>query len=126
MTTENLVMAAMEAQKYSYAPYSGYKVGAAILCSNGKIFSGTNIENASYGLTVCAERVAIFKAISEGQRDWDKIAIYSDGKSLPLPCGACLQVMFEFCPDLKIIATNNGTDYNEYKLVELLPNAFSL
>jgi cytidine deaminase len=126
MTTENLVMAAMEAQKYSYAPYSGYKVGAAILCSNGKIFSGTNIENASYGLTVCAERVAIFKAISEGQMDWEKMAIYSDGKSLPLPCGACLQVMMEFCPGLKIIVTNNGTDYKEYQLVELLPNAFSL
>lgn len=112
---------AVKASEKSYSPYSSFKVGSALLSSDGKIFTGCNIENSSYSLTVCAERTAIFKAVSEGITDFEAIAIY--GTENPcIPCGACLQVMSEFCKaDFKIILSDGV-----HTLSEFLPNVFSL
>ena len=106
----------------AYAPYSGFRVGAAVLAC-GKVYTGCNVENASYGLTMCAERVAIFKAVSDGCREIEKIAIFAS--SMPYPCGACLQVMEEFCsPHCEVIvATDERVE--RYTLRELLPRPFS-
>ncbi|MDI6861562.1 MAG: cytidine deaminase [Caldisericia bacterium] len=122
---QKMVNIAKEASEKAYSPYSGYKVGASLLTKNGKIFTGCNIENASFGATICAERVAIFKAISEGEKDFEIIAVYvNDKKNIPSPCGICRQVMMEFSPDLKLILSN-GDEYKIYKLEELLPYPFS-
>jgi len=112
---------AVKASEKSYSPYSHFKVGSALLTSDGKIFTGCNIENSSYSLTVCAERSAIFKAVSEGIIDFEAIAVY--GTENPCtPCGACLQVMSEFCnPDFKIILSDGV-----HTLREFFPNAFCL
>jgi len=109
----------------AYAPYSGYRVGSAILCTDGRIYSGCNIENSSYSLTVCAERTAIFKAVSEGCKDFDAIAIYVDSEHLFPPCGACRQVIAEFNPHLKVIYANK-IEIVQTDLSALLPGAFSL
>ncbi len=117
---------AKEAIKHSYSPYSQYRVSAAIETENGNIYTGTNIENSSYSMTMCAERVAIFKAISNGNKKIVKILIYSDNKEMPYPCGACLQVMSEFCEkDAIIIVSNNKSD-ETYSLDKLLPKKFQL
>ena len=122
--TKLLVQAAKEAQKNAYAPYSKFKVGAAVLTTKGKVFTGCNIENASYGLTVCAERVAIFKAVSEGYKKFQAIAVVtSDGS---YPCGACLQVMAEFAPGIAIILSNGRGKTKTLKLKNLLPKQFKL
>lgn len=110
----------------AYSPYSNYSVGAAVRTEDGTIYDGCNIENASYGLTMCAERVALFKAVSEGQKDIKEISIVIDDDILPSPCGACRQVISELAPDAKItLATKNGL-YKESEISELLPNAFKL
>ena len=102
MDLSELIQKAQEAKEKAYVPYSGFHVGAALLCKDGTIFTGCNIENAAYGPTNCAERTAIFKAVSEGYREFQVIAIISDSKELTSPCGVCRQVMAEFCePDLK-------------------------
>jgi len=106
MIPEDLIKRAREAQMNSYSPYSGFAVGAALLTKNGKIFTGTNIENASYGLTVCAERIAVFTAIAGGERDFETIAVCASGKGFVYPCGACLQVLLEFSPDIEVLAVN--------------------
>lgn len=123
---------AIRARKMSYSPYSGFQVGAALLCRDGKIYSGCNIENSAYGPTNCAERTAFFKAVSEGERDFEAIAIVGGRKDAEelqgcYPCGVCRQVMAEFCdPDFKIIC-GVGTDRYEIRtLAELLPEAFLL
>ena len=122
---KDLIKKAMEASENSYSPYSNYKVGAALLTKNGKIFTGANIENASYSPTVCAERVAIFKAISEGEKDFSAIAVY--GKGLAYPCGVCRQVLSEFCKeDFKILIVKDEENYIEHTLGELLPKSFKL
>lgn len=122
---QKLIEIAKEASEKAYSPYSNYKVGASLLTKSGKIYTGCNIENASFGATVCAERVAIFKAVSEGEKDFEMIAIYiNDEKHIPSPCGICRQVMMEFAPNLKLILSN-GYDYEIYKLEELLPYPFS-
>lgn len=125
-----LLKKALSAAKKAYAPYSLFTVGAALLDKSGHITTACNVENASYGLTICAERAAIFKAISEGAKPYSfkAIAIASNGDKPPLPCGACLQVLSEFCgPELKIIAGYRGIAHpEEFTLGELLPNAFSL
>ncbi|MDI6850874.1 MAG: cytidine deaminase [bacterium] len=107
---EELVKRAEEALGNSYAPYSGYSVAAALLCKDGSVYTGVNVENASYGLTICAERVAIFKAVSEGKRDFVAIAIVSnDPERPPYPCGACRQVMVEFSKEmLVVVKTKDG------------------
>jgi cytidine deaminase len=121
---EKLRIAAKQAAKFAYAPYSKFKVGAAILTSKGKIFSGANIENASYGLTVCAERVALSKAVSEGEKSFQAIAIYTNTKDFTYPCGACRQVLAEFSPNLYIILINSKSEIKQHLLSSLLPHLF--
>lgn len=123
MTERELVGLAFEAKKRSYSPYSHFSVGAALLCIDGSIYLGCNIENASYGATNCAERTAIFKAVSEGKTKFSMLAVAAD--EMPLPCGICRQVISEFCGnDFPIIvATENET--KRFTLGDLLPNAFS-
>lgn len=130
MTKLELCNLAVKAKAKAYAPYSGFKVGAALLTDNGDVFTGCNIENASYSPTVCAERVAIFKAISEGKNKLSMIAVAGGkGENVSsdfLPCGVCRQVIAEFCDsDFIILVANESGKYNEYKLANLLPNSFN-
>ncbi len=125
MTEKDLVLKAIDIKKNSYSPYSLFSVGAALLCEDGEIFTGVNVENVSFGLTVCAERTAFFKAISEGKRKFTAIAI-SGGDSFLPPCGACRQVMAEFCDkDFKVIFVKNENEYITKTLDEILPYSFS-
>lgn len=122
---EQLVKVAALARERAYAPYSKYKVGAAIRTRRGKIHSGANVENASYGLTVCAERCAVFAAVAAGDtRDYEAIAIVIDGPELPSPCGACRQVLWEFSPDTRVLLATTGGLRKATTLRELLPDAF--
>ncbi|GBF10149.1 cytidine deaminase [Tepidibacillus sp. HK-1] len=126
MTKEELIELAKEARKNAYVPYSKFEVGAAILTKSGKIYKGANIENASYGLTNCAERTAIFKAISEGDHDLDEIAVIADTEDPVAPCGACRQVMVEFFnPKAKVYLANLKGDVMETTVEGLLPGAFT-
>ena len=115
---------AKRTRELAYTPYSNFKVGAAVVTKEGTIYSGCNIENASYGLTICAERVAIFKAISEGERDFDFLVIVTDTQNPTTPCGACRQVMREFGQTLEIIITNLKGDEKRMTLSQLLPDSF--
>ncbi|MEW6727165.1 MAG: cytidine deaminase [Bacillota bacterium] len=126
MSNEELVKAALQARTGSYAPYSGFRVGAALLTPGGRVFTGCNVENASYGLTMCAERVAVGKAVSEGEREFVAIAVAGNGREKCLPCGACRQVLAEFAPDMAVIAVNEYGDYSVTRLNELLPQSFCL
>ena len=121
---EKLLNCAREAMKAAYAPYSHYQVGACILADDGRIFTGCNVENASFGLTNCGERTAIFKAISEGATKFSAIAIAADSMP-PWPCGACRQVLSEFCPDIRILVTWGEGQVAVSSLKELLPHSFS-
>ena len=114
---------ALKAKEFAYAPYSNFKVGAAVLTSDGMVFLGNNIENSSYGATICAERVAVFKAVSEAKTNIVKIAVASDTEDFTYPCGICRQVINEFMPDGEIIIGNKN-DVKVYKVSELLPHAF--
>lgn len=129
---KELVIKAMDMRNYSYAPYSHFRVGAALLSKNGKIYGGCNIENAAYGPSNCAERTAIFKAVSEGELDFDAIAIVGgpeeEGiKDFCAPCGVCRQVMLEFCiPEtFEIILAKSPEEIRTYTLAELMPLSFS-
>lgn len=122
VTDATLLALAREAMKRSYSPYSHYPVGAALLCADGRIFQGCNIENASFGLTNCAERTAIFKAVSEGAEEFTAIAIAAT-ISAPWPCGACRQVLNEFAPGIRVLVTWNGGQ-DEMYLDQLLPHGF--
>lgn len=124
MTDKELIKLARQAYKNSYALYSRARVGAAILCSNGKLFTGCNVENASYGLTMCAERVAIYNAIAAGQKGFTKIAIVSNQRREFSPCGACRQVLAEFSPDIMVIWQGKEGKIKSKKLTQLLPSAF--
>ncbi|SHI88554.1 cytidine deaminase [Lutispora thermophila] len=124
MDYDLLIEKAKEAREKAYVKYSNFKVGAALLAKSGKIYTGCNVENASYGATICAERVAFTKAISEGERDFEAIAIVSSGKEIAYPCGICRQFMSEFGLDLKLIFTDDNK-IETYKLYELLPHAFT-
>jgi cytidine deaminase len=121
----DLLDRAKESSKKAYSPYSGFKVGSAVLCKDGTIYTGCNIENASYSLTLCAERTAIFKAISEGKSDFAAIAIYVDSDRAFPPCGACRQVISEFAPKIPVIYANQ-IETIESNMEELLPGAFHL
>lgn len=125
MDNFTLMKAAEQAKRYSYSPYSKFKVGAAILTRSGKLYTGTNIENASYTATCCAERVALYKAVSEGERDIIKIAIDGDNEGYTYPCGICRQVLSEFSSDIKIILKNKENKIKEFKLTELFPCSFT-
>lgn len=125
MEDRQLIQLAFEAVKNAYAPYSKFRVGAALVTRDGKVYTGVNIENASYGAACCAERTAVFKAVSEGNKDFEAIAIASDGGEYVYPCGICRQVLSEFGDEkLKIICTMSETDYKVHTLGDLLPEAF--
>lgn len=119
-----LLEAARDARRNAVAPYSGFAVGAALEEADGRIFTGCNIENATYGLTMCAERVALFKAISEGSRSFTRIAIVADTIEPTPPCGACRQLLWEFAGDLEIILGNLTGESGRHQLKDLLPLPF--
>ena len=121
---EALIAAARAAREHAHAPFSRFKVGAAVLARPGRLFGGCNIENASYGLTLCAERVAIFKAISEGERGFEAVAVVTDTDTLTPPCGACRQIIWEFCGDAEVILANLAGRIEVYRMSELLPKPF--
>jgi len=121
---EPLIQKAIDARQYAYMPYSGFAVGAALLTKGGKVFSGCNVENASYGLTLCAERVALFKAISEGERSFQALAVVADTEKPISPCGACRQVLVEFQPDLTVVMSTLTRKVEITQISALLPNAF--
>ena len=121
---EKLIAAARQAREHARAPFSGFRVGAAVRTKSGRTFGGCNVENASYGLTICAERVAIFKAISEGEREFDAIAVVTDADALTPPCGACRQIIWEFCGDAKVILANLGGKIELHQMSALFPKPF--
>lgn len=123
---KELYAKALEARENAYAPFSGFKVGAALLTEDGKIYTGVNIENSSYGATICAERTAFVKAISEGYRDFKALAVTAGSEQEALPCGICRQFMYEFSPGLEVITGTDIEDLNVRTLEELLPGGFSL
>lgn len=126
MNYGELLQIAKDAKTRAYAPYSNFRVGAALLTVDGEIYSGVNVENASYGLTNCAERTAIFKAVSEGERYFKAIAIASDSENFITPCGACRQVMMEIGgKDLDVVISKNNDEIRILKLEELLPLSFT-
>ncbi|MBI3940146.1 MAG: cytidine deaminase [Acidobacteria bacterium] len=119
-----LKQAALKARDHAHAPYSHFRVGAALLDDSGAIITGCNVENATYGLTVCAERVAILKAISEGHRKFLAIAVAADSPTLTPPCGACRQILWEFCGDIPVYLVNLRGDEREVQMAELFPSPF--
>jgi cytidine deaminase len=121
---DSLADAALAARQHAHAPYSHFSVGAALEDSTGRVHTGCNIENATYGLTVCAERVAVFKAMSEGAREFRRIAIAADTDALTPPCGACRQILWEFCGNLEILLVNPRGASETLFLKELFPRAF--
>ncbi len=121
---KELIKRAIKASENAYAPYSNYKVGAAILTESNKIYEGANIENASYSPTICAERVAIFKAVFDNERNFKALAVY--GQNMAYPCGVCRQVLSEFCPpEMKIFIVKDENSFEETTLGELLPKSFT-
>lgn len=125
MDYSELIKKAEEAKQMAYVPYSHFQVGAALLTESGKVFTGCNIENASYGATNCAERTAIFKAISEGEKIFKAIAVVSSSGDFTYPCGICRQVIAEFMRDGEIILANDKGEYRTYKTKDILPFAFT-
>ncbi|MEL3972859.1 cytidine deaminase [Rossellomorea oryzaecorticis] len=126
MNTEQLIKEAKAAREKAYVPYSKFKVGAALLTKDGKVYHGCNIENAAYSMCNCAERTALFKAYSEGDKDYSMIAVVADTARPVPPCGACRQVISELCSkDMKVVLTNLNGDVEELTVAELLPGAFS-
>jgi len=125
MTDRELVEKAFEMLAYSYVPYSHFPVGAALECADGSVFTGCNIENAAFGSTICAERTALVKAISEGHRtDWVKLAVVGNSEDYCWPCGACRQMLYEFAPDLKVLIAREDHEFKTLALKELLPYGF--
>jgi len=119
-----LIEAAKKVRELAYAPYSNFRVGAAVRTKGGKIFTGCNIESASYGLTVCAERIAIWKAVSEGEKEFEQIAVVADTRELTPPCGVCRQILWEFCGDMPVTFANLKGDVETVQMKDLLPRAF--
>ena len=126
MDNKALIDMALKAMDNAYAPYSGFKVGAALLCSDKKVYTGCNIENSSYGASNCAERTAIFKAVSEGEREFEKIAIVSSSGDFTFPCGICRQVLSEFMYDKTVVLFSEKDGIRKFKVKDLLPEAFRL
>jgi cytidine deaminase len=119
-----LISAALQARENAHTPFSKFKVGAAIEDANGRIHTGCNVENATYGLTVCAERVAVFKALSEGARGFTRVAVVADTETLTPPCGACRQILWEFCGDIEIVLANLSGKSETLRLGALFPRPF--
>ena len=125
MTDQELVKRAFAMHQFSYVPYSKFPVGAALLCRDGTVFTGCNVENAAFGSTICAERTSLLKAVSEGHRDdWTAIAIAGRGQDYCWPCGSCRQMLYEFAPDLRVLAARGDGTFQEALLSELLPRGF--
>lgn len=124
MEYNTLIQKAVEAKQNAHPPYSNFHVGAALLTEDNKIYTGCNIENSTFGLTLCAERTAIFKAMSEGERKFKAIAITSDSPDYITPCGACRQIIFDHCGEIDIICTNGKNEIKIFRTSELLPFAF--
>ncbi len=124
MTDKDLIEKAKRARPNAYAPYSNFKVGAALLTASGKVYTGANVENASYALTVCAERAAVQKAVNQGDKDFLKIAVVADRNPPVTPCGACRQVLSEFAENIEIVCANLQGKVRKYTLKQLLPQAF--
>ena len=125
MTDRELVERAFAMHAFSYVPYSRFPVGAALLCADGTVFTGCNVENAAYGSAICAERTALLKAVSEGHReDWQAIAIAGRGADYCWPCGACRQMLYEFAPNLRVLAARGDGQFQCVPLRELLPHGF--
>ena len=122
--TDDLLKAALAARLHAFAPFSKFQVGAAVEDADGRIHTGCNVENATYGLTVCAERVAIFKAISEGARKFRRVAVAADTDNLTPPCGACRQILWEFCGDVEVALVNPRGKTETYRLKDLFPKPF--
>jgi cytidine deaminase len=122
--SDSLQAAALAARENAHAPYSKFRVGAALEDASGRVHIGCNIENATYGLTLCAERVAVFKAISEGVREFRRIAVAADTDTLTPPCGACRQILWEFCGDIEVALVNPRGKSETLRLKELFPRAF--
>ncbi|MBI4733501.1 MAG: cytidine deaminase [Rubrobacteridae bacterium] len=121
----SLIESALNARLDAYAPYSGFRVGAAVLCDDGRVFTGANVENASYGLSICAERVAIANAVSAGYRRFEMLVIATDSEIPSSPCGACRQVLSEFGPETVVVMVNLAGAIERTKIKELLPLAFT-
>jgi len=119
-----LVAAARAARRRAHAPFSGFKVGAALECDDGTVVTGCNIENATYGLTICAERVAVFKAVSEGHRRFRRVAVVTGSLAPASPCGPCRQILWEFAGDIEVILANLRRETGRYRLKDLLPLPF--
>ena len=127
MTDQELVERAFAMHRFSYVPYSKFPVGAALLCEDGTVFTGCNVENAAFGSTICAERTALLKAVSEGHcSDWTAIAIAGQGQDYCWPCGSCRQMLYEFAPHLRVLAARGDGDFQAVPLSELLPHGFGL
>jgi cytidine deaminase len=124
--SDALVSAALQARENAFAPYSKFKVGAALEDADGRIHTGCNIENATYGLTVCAERVAVLKAVSEGVRRFRRLAVAADTDALTPPCGACRQILWEFCGDIEIVLSNPRGRSETCRLKDLFPRPFDV
>ena len=122
---DRLVEAARQAATRAYAPYSHFAVGAALLGEDGRVYVGCNVENAALGSTICAERTAACKAVSEGHRDFARIAIWGEGQGYCMPCGACRQFLAEFSTDMEVLCAKAGGRYVSYKLRELMPHTFN-
>jgi cytidine deaminase len=121
---DQLVEAAIRARENAHAPFSGFKVGAAVETGDGLIYSGCNVENATYSLTLCAERVAIFKAISEGTRQFKRMVVAADTETLTPPCGSCRQILWEFCGDIDLVLVNLQGKSESFRLKDLFPRPF--
>ena len=124
MDDQDLVKAALKARQGAHAPYSGFRVGAALACAEGEIVTAANLENASLGLSVCAERNAAARAVFTGRRDWTVLAVATDAVEFIPPCGACLQVLREFCSDLELLLVNREGEIQRRRLSEFLPHPF--
>ena len=125
MKYDELLKAAEKAKENAYVPYSNFRVGAALLTKSGRIYTGCNVENAAYGVTNCAERTALFKAVSEGEREFAAIAVTSDSDDITYPCGVCRQALVEFAPDMDVVSSNRELKYEILRADELLPRYFS-
>ncbi|MFW9935977.1 MAG: cytidine deaminase [Candidatus Thorarchaeota archaeon] len=126
LSDEELIQKARVAQSHAYAPYSQFAVGAALLTEDGQVFTGCNVENATFGATVCAERTAVFSAVCHGARRFVKIAIVTDNKEPVMPCGICRSVLFEFAPNLEVIAVGSSGQVEKISLSQLYPKGFRL
>ena len=125
MTDKELLDLAWQAREQSYSPYSHFAVGAALECADGTVYTGCNVEGASYGNTICAERTALVKAVSEGKRSFKRVAIVANSPEYTAPCGICRQMLYEFAPDLQVLCANGAGEWKSVSLRELLPMGFS-